>query len=71
MRAVFPLTPALSRREREKRSQRFGTARHGSSWRAYVIHEAVQRLFLLLGGEGQDEGERSVKLKRIHCPNPI
>jgi hypothetical protein len=53
----FPLTPALSRWEREKRSQRFGKATPGSCLYAYGLYEIDHRLFLLPWGERQDEGK--------------
>jgi hypothetical protein len=56
--AVFSLTPALSRWEREQRSPRFGKTKAGFSLSAYEFYEISQRLFLLPAGEGQDEGER-------------
>jgi hypothetical protein len=56
--AAFSLTPALSRWEREKHSQRLGKARAGFSLGTYGFYKSNQRLFLLPAGEGQDEGER-------------
>jgi hypothetical protein len=56
-RAAFPLTPALSLREREKRSQCFGKTTAASCSTTKRLHENVQRLSLLPKGEGQDEGE--------------
>ena len=57
--ASFPLTPALSRGEREKRSQISGTTTAGSCSKSGEFSESDQRLFLLPRGEGQDEGEGS------------
>jgi hypothetical protein len=55
--AFFPLTPALSLREREKRSQLFDETKVESCSNACGFYIVIQRLFLLPQGEGQDEGE--------------
>jgi len=54
----FSLTPALSRWERENRSQFSGKAMTGFCSTTFAFYKNVQRLFLLPAGEGQDEGER-------------
>jgi hypothetical protein len=54
--AVFSLTPALSRWEREKRSQRLGKTAAVNCLVTREFYEISQRLFLLPAGEGQDEG---------------
>ena len=48
--AVFSLTPALSRWEREKRSQRLGKTKAGFSLGTCGFYETNQRLFLLPAG---------------------
>jgi hypothetical protein len=53
----YPLTPALSLGEREKRSQRPGKPMAASCSNAGYKSENRQRLFLLPKGEGQDEGK--------------
>ena len=55
--AALSLTPALSRWEREKRSQLSGETMAGSGSTAGELSESERRLFLLPKGEGQDEGE--------------
>jgi hypothetical protein len=55
---VFPLTPALSLGERENGRQPVGVAESVESSR--IIH----RLFPLLGGEGQGEGETGSCVQR-------
>jgi hypothetical protein len=47
----FPLTPALSPEERENGRQSVGVAERAENLRV------MRRLFPLLGGEGQGEGE--------------
>lgn len=54
---LFPLTPALSLGEKEKRSQSFGVASAAIGSQAYKFYETSQRLFLLPWGEGKDERE--------------
>ena len=54
---VFSLTPARSRWEREKRSQRLGKTAAVNCLVSPGFYEIGQRLFLLPAGEGQDEGE--------------
>ena len=56
--ARFPLTPALSLGEREKRSQFFGEATAEFSSVTHKFYKTIQRLFPLPEGEGQGEGER-------------
>ncbi len=53
----FPLTPALSLGEREKRSQLLGKATAAFSIAVHKFYEDAQRLFPLPGGEGQGEGK--------------
>jgi hypothetical protein len=57
---TLSLTPALSRWEREKRSQLFGMATAEFSTMTDEFYEHTQRLFPLPAGEGQGEGERSI-----------
>jgi hypothetical protein len=74
----FPLTPALSLREREKRSQFFGATTADFCKAAYGFYETNQRLFPLPGGEGQGEGKRGLLTCRHfssppafnHCATP-
>jgi hypothetical protein len=54
---TFSLTPALSRWERENRSQLFGKATAVSCSVTHAFYKFSHRLFLLPAGEGQDEGE--------------
>ena len=54
---AFPLTPALSLGEREKRSQRCGKSTAVFCSTALEIYEFIQRLFPLRRGEGQGEGK--------------
>jgi hypothetical protein len=49
---MFSLTPALSRWEREKRSQRLRILQTASGSKNYRRKENVQLLFLLPAGEG-------------------
>jgi hypothetical protein len=53
----FPLTPALSLRERENCSQRFNKATAVNCSQAFGVYQSKQRLFLLPWGEGRDEEE--------------
>ncbi len=53
--ALFPLTPALSLGEREKRSQLPGEATAGCCPMIFEFYKNAQRLFLLPQGEGQGE----------------
>jgi len=57
MGVLFPLTPALSLREREKRSLLSGAATAECCTMTNEFYELIQRLFLLPWGEGKDEGE--------------
>jgi type II secretory pathway pseudopilin PulG len=70
--AVFPLTPALSLGEREKRAQLHGRTTAGNCSDACGFYETGQRLFLLPKGEGQDEGVGSVNRSgdRLSFRNP-
>jgi len=52
----FPLTSALSRRKREKRSQCLGGAVAECRSTTCEFYKIDQRLSPLLGGEGQGEG---------------
>jgi hypothetical protein len=56
MNGYFPLTPALSLGEREKRSQHQGKSTAVSCSCVDNESKNQQRLFLLPKGEGQDEG---------------
>ena len=56
----FPLTPALSLGEREKRSQLFGETTVGCCSKAYEFYEIIQRPFPLPKGEGQGEGNAAI-----------
>jgi hypothetical protein len=60
---LFSLTPALSRWEREKRSQLLGVATTVNCSTAHGLYRLFQRLFPLPAGEGQGEGERGVNLQ--------
>ena len=53
----FSLTPALSRWEREKRSQLFGGIDGWILLAVVLFFKIVQRLSPLPAGEGQGEGE--------------
>src|ERR1035438_4847784 len=67
--ASFPLTPALSPEEREKRSQPLGEVMTGSGLEASQQIRTSQLLSPLPGGEGQGEGKRGAKKsKRILFP---
>ncbi len=55
---MFPLTPALSLGEREKRSQRLGKIKTVSSSKILCKNKIGQLLFPLPAGEDQGEGER-------------
>jgi hypothetical protein len=65
---VFPLTPALSLGEREKRSQRPGELETVSGSNDLRMAENVQLLFLLSRMRDQDEGERGVHVKMVFPP---
>jgi hypothetical protein len=54
---AFSLTPALSRWEREQRSQLFGMATAGFSTLTGRFYKHAQRCCPLPAGEGQGEGE--------------
>ena len=54
---AFPLTPALSRREREKRSQFLGETTAVFCLRICEFYKHNQRLSPLPKGEGQGEGK--------------
>ena len=62
---AFTLPPALSRREREKRSPRLGKAMAANCSVACGFYKIGQRLFLLPWGEGQDEGEAAGQFYNI------
>jgi transcription-repair coupling factor (superfamily II helicase) len=62
----FPLTPALSLGEREKRSQRLGETETAFGAKHSQQSEGVQLLSPLLGGEGQGEGERNTILVALN-----
>ncbi len=55
------LTPALSRWERGNRSPSPNQSATGFGSLTHRFYGAVQRLFPLPAGEGQGEGERTVK----------
>jgi hypothetical protein len=56
LRALFPLTPALSLGERGKRSPFLGGAVNGFGSMTFGFYKTIQRLFPLPAGEGQGEG---------------
>jgi len=58
--ARFPLTPALSLGEREKRSQLYSKATVVNGSDTAQIIESGQLLFPLPEGEGQGEGKRGI-----------
>src|SRR5665647_1649816 len=58
--ARFPLTPALSRRERGNRFPPCKTGCDWTAWRGVGRTGGVRRLFPLPVGEGQGEGKPSV-----------
>jgi hypothetical protein len=60
---LFPLTPALSLGEREKRSPSFGKIMAVSCPDGCEFYEISLRLSLLPWGEGQDEGEAGLDSK--------
>ncbi len=55
---AFPLTPALSRGERENHSPPFGGRERGVSHMRVTKTQNIQMLFPLPAGEGQGEGKR-------------
>ena len=55
---LFPLTPALSPAEREKRSRLPGETMAGFCSATFEFYKSVQQLFPLPEGEGQGEGKR-------------
>ncbi len=56
---LLPLTPALSREERENRSQFFCKVTAGFCTAAYEFYKNFHRLSPLPEGEGQGEGKAS------------
>jgi assimilatory nitrate reductase catalytic subunit len=62
---VLTLTPALSLREGENRSQSFGETATGEGSSALVKPENAQQMFPLPAGEGLGEGERSALAPNI------
>jgi hypothetical protein len=72
--ARFPLTPALSLGEREKRSLLFSETSsffyrktdNGFGSRVHKIYKTIKRLFPLPQGEGQGEGKRAVQYASAH-----
>ena len=62
---VFPLTPALSLRERENPSPSSGESKRGDFQVSLRITSDCQTLFPLPKGEGQGEGKGDV---RFHDP---
>src|SRR5262249_11182815 len=63
--ASFPLTPALSPGEREKRSQFSGEMAADSGSRDSQQNKNAQLLSPLPAGEGQGEGERGVEVYKL------
>jgi 5-methyltetrahydrofolate--homocysteine methyltransferase len=69
-RTLFPLTPALSPRERENRSQSLGKATAESSSTNLQATESAQPLSPLPTGEGQGEGKGDTTSTNI-APLPL
>jgi hypothetical protein len=62
----FPLTPALSLGEREKRSQFSGEATAAFCSEPLKLFGIIQRLFPLPLGEGQGEGKVTIQKSVNH-----